>query len=464
MRLTLAEALAATGGVAVGAAAAETEFARVSTDTREDLSGALFVALKGERFDGHAFLDAAAAHGARGVLVSGEASVPAGLAGIRVDDTLEALGLLARHVRRKLGLKVAAVTGSFGKTTTKDMAVALLKAAGKRVLSTPGNLNNRIGLPLTLLAARGDEEIAVLELGISEPGEMALLSAICEPDAALVTGVGAAHTQGLGDVAGVAAEKLLIASRLAAGGVLLLPHGEPLLKAPAGVVVKTFGEQRGADRRGGIALSPDGAGSTLTVEGRTLTVPLPGRHNAQNALAAWALVRELGVEIPEGLDPLAGLKPARLRGEVRRTAGGVNVLVDCYNANPGALAAALETLSRLAGDARKLLVLGEMRELGALTEAAHRQAGVAAAKLGAARLILLGQATEFAARAALAAGMPADAVLRCATREEATNALREFAKPGDWVLIKGSRAARLDEVADALAPAAHDRDDACCTA
>lgn len=457
MRFTDAEVASALRVMPQGEGMASTVFERVLTDTREDLNGCLFIALVGERFDGNRFLAEAVAKGARGVVHS-SGEPPAGALAYKVADTLEALGALGLAARRKLPAKVAAVTGSFGKTTTKEMAAGLLALTGGKFLATRGNLNNRVGLPKTLLSAEGDERCAVLELGISLEGEMSELSRVCEPDVALVTGVGAAHTEGLGDVAGVAAQKLKIAEALRPGGKLLLPFGNPLLKPPAwlsgDVAVETFGWEEGADWRGEEFVSLGAEGSAFSVRGRRVRVGVPGRHNATNALAAWALIASLGVAIPEveGGPLLAGL--AGMRGEVRKTAEGVNLLVDCYNANPGAVGAALETLAELAGTARKIVVLGEMKELGALSESSHREVGRRVAEIGASMLLAFGEGAAPAIEEAVAAGMAPGGAALYGSREEITGKLRSGTKSGDWVLIKGSRSTRLDEVADALAPRA----------
>jgi UDP-N-acetylmuramoyl-tripeptide--D-alanyl-D-alanine ligase len=426
-------------------------FEGVSTDSRTLTPGALFVALAGPRHDGHDHLAEAVARGAAGVVLHrGEA--PAGTAAVRVDDTLLALGRLGRHVRRRLGLNVLAVTGSVGKTTTKELAAALLKGAGLRTLQTPGNWNNRVGLPLTLLSARGDEEAAVLELGISEPGEMAHLAAICEPDAAIVTAVAECHAEGLGSLEDIAREKLAIAGGLRPGGTLVLPHGDPLLVPPPlpGLRTLTFGWDEGAGVRGTQPCLLPPAGTRFRVEGREFRLHLPGRHNAANALAALAGARALGVDWSGAPEALAAVRPTPLRGEVRETPGGVHLLVDCYNANPRAVEAALATLGELAGSSRKLAVLGEMRELGPLAREGHARAGRAAAALPVAELHLLGQATVWTRDAAAAAGLPPERIWLYDDRDAVAASLSRRLRPGDWVLVKGSRALGLEAVADAL--------------
>jgi UDP-N-acetylmuramoyl-tripeptide--D-alanyl-D-alanine ligase len=474
LKLSLADVVRATGGKVEKSARSATSalpeqqitiFDMVGTDTRSDLANGLFVALAGERFDGHDYIDAAVEAGASGVLIS-SGPVPKGAVGIRVDDTLKALGDLARFVRRKIGMKLGAITGSFGKTTTKEMAVALARGAGLKVLSTPGNFNNLIGLPLTLLAARGDEEVAIVELGISEPGEMAKLASIAEPDVALITGVGVAHTEDLGSLGGVVEEKLLVASGLREGGTLILPAGQafPLVPVPAPDTCRTitFGWDEGADVRGeGLTIGPDGE-SSFNVGGVKIATTLPGRHNAANALAAWSLVSELSAikdaDALEGaLKKLGSLVAPALRGEIRTGKAGAKFFIDCYNANPTAVAAALETLKELSGGGPKVASLGRMAQLGALSREAHLEVGRVAARTGLSALLLYGEDTGWIREGALAAGMAAEAVEIFETRQELTTRLEQIVTSRHWVLIKGSRAAKLDEVADALAPARRKR-------
>jgi UDP-N-acetylmuramoyl-tripeptide--D-alanyl-D-alanine ligase len=461
VKLSLDEVLQATGGELVGRAqGAETLFEAVTTDSRSALAGCLFVALKGERFDGHDFVAQAAAAGAAGVLVD-HGEIPEGVLVVQVGETLEALGLLARHVRRKIGFRLGAITGSFGKTTTKEMAAAMLESAGRKTLRTPGNLNNLIGLPLTLLGAGGDESDAVVELGINVPGDMARLAEICEPDAALITGVGEAHTEGLGSVEGVAAEKLGIGAGLGrreAAGTLLLPYGQRLLQPESSrhIRVVTFGWTPQADVVGSDWTSEGETGSRFQVDGREIQVPWPGKHNADNALAAWALIRAMGAADEVGDDPLATLAVDPLRGHVCNGPNGSRLLVDCYNANPRAVAAALDTLTELAGDARKLAVLGEMKELGHLDEASHREMGRAAVEAGVEQLFLLGESTRFTADEAVKAGLPPDAVQWFNKRESLIRRLLESARSGSaswlsrYVALNRRRQAAKSGMADAL--------------
>ncbi|TLM98314.1 UDP-N-acetylmuramoyl-tripeptide--D-alanyl-D-alanine ligase, partial [bacterium] len=341
--------------------------------------------------------------------------------------------------RRKAGFKVAAISGSFGKTTTKELALSLFAKSGKKFFGTAGNLNNLIGLPQTILGAEGDEEYAVLELGISLKGEMEELSAICEPDVALLTGVGIAHTEGLGDLEGVAREKVKIAASLREGGVLIVPFGDRAIEKAVGelekpVKVKTFGWEKGADWHGENLEELGAAGSRFTVDGVLVNVALAGRHNAQNALAAIALTGEMGISPLQNGQISFAAAPQALRGEIAEGPRGSKLLIDCYNANPSAVVAAIDTLVGLAGGAKKILVLGDMRELGAKSEEEHRKIGSYAAKSGVARIYLLGEEVRFVKDAALKAGMANESVKIMADNGSLSGELAKSLKKGDWVL------------------------------
>ncbi len=449
MRFTLGEAATATGGILENAPSHELILDGVCTDTRNPRPGSLFVALRGPRFDGHGFLGDAVARGASALVIH-DGTPPPGVPALRVGDTLEALGALGRMVRRKLNVAVLAVTGSVGKTTTKELAATMLREAGIPTLQTPGNWNNRVGLPLTLLGSAGDEEAAVLELGISEPGEMAHLTAICEPDAAIITAVAECHTEGLGCLEDVAREKLTVAEGLRPGGVLVLPHADPLLVSPRGSRCLTFGWRPGADVRGEDYESWGTAGGRFRVGESEVRLSLPGSHNATNALAALAGLQALGLPWERGVAGLAGVRPGALRGEVRSLTAGTKLMVDCYNANPLAVEAALSTLRDLAGSARLIAVLGEMRELGSLTAASHTRVGEVAARLGVSELHLLGDDTEWVREGAAANGLSPARIWIYQDRDALAAAVLRRMRPGDWVLVKGSRALGLEAVADAL--------------
>ncbi len=454
---SLEELLRATGGELLGGARPE-GFPGITTDTRQLRPGELFVALRGEHHDGHAFVAEALRRGAGGVLVArAEAGAVAGLlaasgqaAGIAVADTLRALGDLAHFHRRRHRAFVIAVTGSNGKTTTRRMAVAVL---GRRfaVLEPERNWNNLVGVPLTLLRLEPTHEAAVLELGTNRPGEIARLTEICAPDAGLITNIGPAHLEGLGSLEGVLEEKSALVRGLGPDGRAVLNADDPRLLRLArecGREVLLFGVCPEADvRAADIALEAEATVFELvTAAGRArVRLPAPGAFLVGNALAAAAAGRLLGLSPGEIAAGLAAFRPAPGRLEVRRLPGGVTVIDDTYNANPASVAAAVDTLGALRGAARGILVLGEMRELGPAAAALHREIGRLAARSGVARLYACGPWREEVAAGAVAAGLAAASVVT-GSREEIGAALAADVRAGDWVLVKGSRAAGMEAV------------------
>lgn len=430
---------------AVGAAlpAAGLRAAAVCTDTRRGAAGALFVALRGAHFDGHAFAAAALAAGAAAVLVD---HLPAGVDPARafvVADTLRALGELAAWTRRRWAGRVVAITGSNGKTTTKELLAAIVERAFPgRVLKTAGNENNLVGVPLTLLRLRGDEAVAVLELGMNAFGEIARLTAIAAPDVGLITNVGPAHLEGLGSVDGVARAKGELFAGMPAAGTVAVNMDDPRVAAAAAAFAGRrieFGDGgtvRGeaVDDRG-----VDGIAFTLRIGARrgAVTLRAAGRHNLHNALAAAAAAHALGIDVPTICAGLAAAAPPKMRMQVVRLGNGVTVINDAYNANPASTAAALDAVGRLPG--RAIAALGEMRELGAESAALHAQVGAHAAAAGIAWLLAVGPGTDpIAAGGRRAGGMTVD---RCADAAAAAAAIIAAWQPGDTVLVKGSRGA-----------------------
>ncbi len=444
--------MSATTGTPVGGPAGD----RVTTDSRGDVSGALFVALSGERFDGHDFVEAALERGAGGALVSASwwgsraGAVQAAGAFFVVPDTLLALQDLARAHRARFTLPVAAVTGSNGKTTTKELLAAALSPLGE-VLRTQGNLNNHIGVPLTLLGLTAGHRAAVVEMGLNHPGELRLLSRLARPRVAIITNAEAAHLEGLGSLEGVARAKAEIAEGLEPGGVLLLPHGhqglETALRAYRGRRL-TFGMDPGADVHPLRVESRGLEGVTVHLpDGAELRTALLGEHAALNLLAAVAAAQALGVAPAEAAAAVGSVRAARGRLCPRR-AGGVVVLDDSYNANPASLAAALGLLRRLPGAGRRWAILGEMRELGPAEAALHREAGSSAAFLDG--LVVVGGLGMALAEGAVAAGLDPGRVRAAAAGEEAAAMLLPDLLAGDVVLVKASRAMRLETAVDAL--------------
>lgn len=344
-------------------------FTAVSTDTRTLVEGALFVALVGERFDGHAFLAEARRRGARGAVVRHGTAPVEGLLLFAVDDTLHALGRLARQRRRALAGPVVAVTGTNGKTATKEMLARVL-ATRWSVHATPVNLNNLVGVPRTILDAGDDVEALVIEAGASVPGEIARLQAIIEPSVAVITNVAAGHTEGFGSVEGVLREKLALVTGAPLAVVGTEPPGLSQEARRVAARVLSAGLAQSADVRPDAWSLDDLARGVLTFRGSTVRLPLVGRHQLENAMIALAVGEALGVEVTAATRALAAVKlpPGRCEAIVR---GRLLVLNDTYNANPNSVLAALETADAMRGGRALVVVLGTMRELGSLSARAH---------------------------------------------------------------------------------------------
>ncbi len=435
----------------------------VGTDSRELRPGQLFVALAGERFDGHAYLAQVAGQGAAAAVVRRGTALPPGLPEtfgiVEVDDTLRALGALGRtHRRRFPRLQVAAITGSNGKTTTKELAGHVLEAAFGPTLRTEGNLNNEIGAPLTLLRLDASHKAAAIELGMNHEGELDRLTRIVEPKAGVVTAVQPVHLEGLGSIEAVARAKGELFRALPRDGVAVANLDDPLVVAEArgsGRKVLGYGQADGADVRLVRIVSHDRRGLAFELslaggEPAYVRVPLVGVHNARNACAAVALGLALGGDPSKLLDGLARAKGFSRRLELKEAKVGFTVLDDCYNGNPPSAIAALRTLRELAGTGRAFAVLGDLLELGAFEEAGHRDVGAEAGRAGLAGLVAFGPRSRALAAAAVEAGHPKDALLHAEDPAEALAWLRARLRPGDLVLCKASRGTRLERIADPL--------------
>jgi UDP-N-acetylmuramoyl-tripeptide--D-alanyl-D-alanine ligase len=412
----------------------------------------VFFAIHGPRFDGHDFLHDVAARGALAAVVHRGADVPAGLPLVRVADTTRALADLARHARRATSVPVTVITGSTGKTTTKEMTAALLATRGA-VLKSEGNLNNRYGLPLTLLRLSPEHAFAVLELGMSAPGELLALSRIAEPDVAVITNVGPAHLEFFSSVEAIARAKAEVFEGLRPGGLAVLNGDDPHLVSIGrglGTRVLWFGR----DRRHDVSAenwrgTPFGMRFDLRLGGRTLDVALPlaGLHFVMDFLAAAAAAHALGVS-PEAIATAAtAQRPVRHRGDVRRLDEGVTLIDDCYNSSPDALEAALQALA-LTGPRRRVAILGDMLELGPTGPDLHRALGERVAGRADLLVAVGSLAREFLA-GARRAGMPEAALVSYADAAAAKAAADLLAR-GDAVLVKGSRGVRLETVVAAI--------------
>lgn len=436
------------------------KFSGVSTDSRSISPGELFVPLAGPRHDGHDYIPAAFESGAACALVQKGRPVDAPAAGclIEVADTLRALQDIASYVRRSHGATpVVGITGTNGKTTTKEMTASVLGVRGP-VLKNEGNLNNEIGLPLSL--ARLDEThwAAVLEMGMSAPGEIARLAGIAAPTAGVITNVGAAHLESLGDVEAVARAKAELLDALPEDGRAVLNMDDPMLRPYVdrmGERAVTFGLAEGSMFTAQ-SISENGAGISfrLVTPGGRVEVGLPahGMHNVMNALAASAAAWILGLGPGETKAGLEAFRPAGMRMEFI-SSGGITIINDAYNANPASMAAALSTLASFKCN-RRMAVLGDMLELGAAAAESHYNVGRLAGAQGLALLVLIGGHSGETARGALDAGMTGKDILQAADAGEAAIAVLARISEGDCLLVKGSRGMRMERIVDTLGKAA----------
>jgi len=447
----LAELARVSGGVLHGA---DVAFGTVTTDSRTLEPGALFVALRGERYDGHQFVPDALQRGAAGALVEGHVAVE--LPQVVVRDALQGLTAFAAAWRHDFDGAVVAVTGSNGKTTVKEMTGSILACAGP-TLVTRGNLNNHIGVPLTLSRLEAAHRYAVVEMGANHLGEIAHLAAVARPDVGLVINAGPAHLEGFGGIDGVARGKGELFQALGMDGTAVINaddrfaafwHG---LARDAGRVV-TFGVRERADfgARDVRSRVTDGGFQTefelVTPVGRRhIALALAGDHNVMNALAAAAAAHAAGAGLEAIVAGLARMRPVAGRLEVKRLPGGIRLIDDSYNANPASVRAGLRALAGVEG--QHWLVLGEMKELGEESAQLHAEVGAFAREIGVRRLLAVGDEARHAVEA-FGAGATWFAGV-----DELVEALRAEATPGVTVLVKGSRANRLERVAAALGAA-----------
>ena len=435
----------------------------VAIDTRTLQPGDFFVALRGPRFDGHEFVGDALGRGAIGAVVErGFAGrgvpPPRDVALVEVGDTTKALQDLAHAVRKASGTRVVAITGSAGKTTTKE-AIAEFLSVRFRVVKNRGNLNNHIGLPLSLLQLRERPDVAVMELGMNHAGEISLLVAISEPELRVWTNVGDAHLGLLGSPEAIADAKAEILERAGPDHVLVCNADDPRVMARVGRFpgrTVTFGTSARADVRAREVeeLGIDGMRARVTTAAgeRPLSTALVGRGNLDNVLAATAVALDFGVPLDAIVAAAARLTPADRRGAVRRLRDGVVLIDDSYNSSPAALGRALEVVAKESRASRKAAVLGEMLELGEHAIALHQESGRAAAAAGLGLLVAIGgEPARALAEAAVDAGLPASAVSYFETSELAAPAVAGAIRAGDLVLVKGSRGTRTDVVADRIA-------------
>ena len=448
---TLSQIATWSGGRILGGNPAAT-ITTVCSDSRALRPGDLFVAIRGERFDGHDFLAEAARLGAAGAIVEKETpGLSPAFALIIVSDTVRGLQSLAAAYRATLRLTSVCIPGSNGKTSTKDLCAAVL-AQRFRVTVTVGNLNNHLGVPFSILRADSTHDVGVFEIGMNHAGEIAPLAAIARPDIAIITNVGVAHIEFLGTREAIAQEKGMLAEAVGENGTLILNADDaftPFIaqRTPARVITAGLlgGDVRGTDLEQlsrGIKFRLHATGLCVGAE-----LPVAGEHMVRNALLACAAGISLGLSLGECA---AGLRALNLTAGrlTQKTIGGIRILDDTYNANPDSMTAALVTLARMPVEGRRIAVLGGMGELGNESERGHRAVGEVAGREKIGCVITVGESARWIAEAAEDSGV--DNVVRTADADEAARILLGIAQPGDTVLVKASRSARLERIVQAM--------------
>ena len=429
------------------------DFTGISTDSRTTKAGDCFFAIAGDNFDGHDYVCDAFSKGAVCAVVSKDEKFT-GDCVLRVDDTIKALGDSAREYRRRMNFKVVVITGSVGKTTTRQITYHVL-SRHFRVFQSPKNFNNNIGVPLTLFGA-DDDEIVIAELGSNYPGEIAYLTRIAQPDIAVVTNVYPAHLAGFGDLQTIVQEKLSISEGLHQGGIFIINADfDRLVDACRAETIEftTFGKSDFCDIQAE-DITYGSSNSRFTVEGTEITVPLPGRGNVENALAAWAICSRFGISINDFAHDLRSL--TECAGIAMRTQlmqiGTLTVLNDCYNANPASMKNALDILANLDSSEkrRRVFICGDMAELGRRSRQLHTELGTRIAQSKVQLLLAVGKLAKVAANAAKKAAEH-DLQTKCFPNTlSACNKLEEFIKEYDIILVKGSRTSNLEVVTEKL--------------
>lgn len=469
MTFHIEEILKATGG-RVLQGGNQIVFPSISTDSRTVTEGALFIALRGQRFDGHHYAIEALEKRAGGVMIEERRA-----GDIRwneyqtrpvivVRDTLQALGDIARDRRRKFGIPVVALTGSNGKTTTKEMIAACLETSFP-TLKTQGNLNNRIGLPLTLLGLTEKERVAILEMGMNMPGEIRKLTEIAEPDVGLITNIQAAHLQGMGSLERIQEEKGELFRWMKKDGSIIVNQDDlrvvVLSEEFPGQKI-TFGIDHPADVMAKEIQIKGGEGTVfiLVLEGEETEVRLSllGRHFVYNALSAIATASLFGIEKVKTIEALEQFRPFPMRMEVLSLGRGITLINDSYNANPDSMEVALRTLTEAKGKGRAIAVLGDMLELGEFAVEAHRQLGKRVAELSIDFLFVMGEEAPVVVESAIREGLSYERARVVESHSEAASLVRAMAEEGDWILVKGSRGMAMERVVEDLKERRRERD------
>lgn len=446
--------LKATGGVLVSGKP-ETPIAGISTDSRKIRQGDLFIPLVGERFDGHSYIANSLEAGAVACLTQKDPEDFAEKAVIRVEDTGKALRDLAAWYRQKFTIPFAAITGSVGKTSTKDM-VACVLGERYRVLKTEGNLNNEIGVPLTVFNLEEAHEAAVVEMGMSSFGEISNLTAIVKPNIAIITNVGMSHIEKLGSRQNILKAKMEILEGLNPKGLVVLNGDDNLLSGLKDLLpfrTVFYGLEEGLDYRATDVRThgESGTGFEVMLDGREyeVHVPVPGVHHVHNALAAIAAGRELGMKMEEIIAGISRFSPGKMRQNIL-SARGLKVINDAYNASPQSMEAAIQLLADLGKEARKIAVLGDMLEMGDWAKNAHLDVGRFAVAKGVDLLAAVGPNGKYIVQGALESGMPEDRTAWFGSNGEALEYLNVRVAGGDMILVKGSRGMKMEEIVQGL--------------
>jgi UDP-N-acetylmuramoyl-tripeptide--D-alanyl-D-alanine ligase len=414
------------------------EVSSFSIDSRTVQPGDMFFAIKGETHDGHKFAADVLQKGAQAVVVQEGIGKDERL--IRVDDTLVALQRLAQWACRKWGKRVVGVTGSAGKTTTKDVIASVL-APTLAVGKTVGNFNNHVGLPLSVLRIPQEADVAVLEYGMNHAGEIAALAEIVRPDVAVVTNVGHAHIENFDSVEGIAAAKRELVEALPPGGIAVLNYDDERVRQFATADAIFYGLEKGAHVRAtNVELARDGV--RFEVDGVKFQSSLQGRHAVRNILAALSVAKLFNIRPADAVEPVRSLVPGKMRGE-RLTRNGIEIINDCYNSNPDAVRGMLDVLRDIPAR-RRIAVLGEMLELGRWSEPLHRDVGDYAARSEVSVLVGIRGDARFLVQSAVEAGLSSDAAYFFEDPDEAGIQLRSIAREGDAILFKGSRGTRVE--------------------
>lgn len=452
--LKCGEIIESTGGVLISGRA-DTEFINISTDSRKISQGDLFIPIIGEKFDGHDFINKAFESGASGCLTQKDISPVEGKVIIKVEDTLKALRDVAAYYRQKFNIPFVGITGSVGKTSTKDMIASVLSRKFN-VLKTEGNLNNEIGLPLTVLRLDNSHEAAVVEMGMSGFGEISRLASIARPDIAIITNIGISHIEKLGSRQNIFKAKMEILEGLSEGGLVILNGDDKLLSGLKGLLkfrTVFYGIEDGMDYKAENIRTrgEQGSGFEITVGSfeYKVHIPAPGIHNVYNALAAIAAGIELGIPMEEIIRGIAEFSPGKMRLNII-SHNGMKIIDDAYNASPQSMEAAINVLMDLRGNKRTIAVLGDMLELGDWAYKAHFDVGKFAVRKGINYIITVGENARNIARGALDAGALPDNVVSFESNSEAAAFLKSLVGNGDVILIKGSRGMKMEEIVHQL--------------